>query len=228
MKNNGQEERSPGADRIVQIATALFAEHGFHGVSTREIAAATGLSVATVHHHVGSKRELYLKVYKSLLDAAESFFHDIVAQVETADLQDPQVRAQLPTKLIDSFVDLVARNPVWSRLFVRQWLDKPEELMNVEADLSLPLYRKLHEMLLVAQEAGIIHLTADPWLLMRSVEWLVYGYFTAGTFYWDQWRSDPLAEGNLNRFKAFMREYIFRMLNVAPADMISASLNHPD
>jgi len=228
MKNNGQEERSTGADRIVQIATALFAEHGFHGVSTREIAAATDLSVATVHHHVGSKRELYLKVYRSLLEAAESFFHDIVAQVETADLQDPRVRAHLPAQLIDSFVDLVAKNPVWARLFVRQWLDKPEELTDVEADLSLPLYRKLYEVLLIAQEAGIIRLTVDPWLVMRSVEWLVYGYFTAGTFDWDQWRSDPFAEGNLERFKAFMREYIFRMLNIAPADMISAPVNAPD
>lgn len=227
MKNNGNEERASGADRIVQIATALFAEHGFHGVSTREIAAATELSVATVHHHVGPKRDLYMKTYKALLDAAETFFHDIISQVMSADVLNPEVRDQLPGRLIDSFVDLVAGNPVRARLFMRHWLDSPDELAEVEAEVSLPLYRKLYEVLTSAREAGVIRLSVDPGLFMRSVEWLVYGYFISGAFDWDQWRSDPLATANLEQFKAFMREYISRLLDVPPLENAAATQSTP-
>jgi AcrR family transcriptional regulator len=35
-------------EHILRAATLLFAEHGYHGVSTREIAGAVDLNVATV------------------------------------------------------------------------------------------------------------------------------------------------------------------------------------
>ncbi|NUR62250.1 MAG: helix-turn-helix transcriptional regulator [Catenulispora sp.] len=37
-------------DRIVTAATTLFAEHGYDGTSTRQIAAEAGLNMATVNY----------------------------------------------------------------------------------------------------------------------------------------------------------------------------------
>lgn len=45
--------------RILQSALALFAEHGFGGVSIRKIGAGAGVTLATVHHYFGSKDDLY-------------------------------------------------------------------------------------------------------------------------------------------------------------------------
>ncbi len=215
MKNtHGAEELSASAGRIVDIAMALFSEHGYHGVSTREMAAATGLSVATVHHHVGTKHDLYVKVYKSLLADLEEFFNEVFRLISTADVSDPAVRDELPSRLVDTFVEQVAGNPVRARLFVRHWLDSAEEFNAIEAELSLPLFRKVYEVLNVAKEAGIIHLSVDPGLFIRSFEWLVYGYFVSGGFDYEHWRSDPYQPEQLTAFKHFVKEYLRRMLTI--------------
>jgi hypothetical protein len=58
-KSNGGvvDGRRCRSGRILRAATLLFAEHGYHGVSTREIANAVGLNIATVSRHTGSKAE---------------------------------------------------------------------------------------------------------------------------------------------------------------------------
>jgi AcrR family transcriptional regulator len=45
--------------RVLQSALAMFAEHGFDGVSIRKIAGGAGVTLATVHHYFGSKDDLY-------------------------------------------------------------------------------------------------------------------------------------------------------------------------
>ena len=53
------EQRERG---ILDAATRLFASHGFHGTSTRRIAAAAGVSEGTLFHYFGSKNDLMLSI----------------------------------------------------------------------------------------------------------------------------------------------------------------------
>ncbi|CAN0602748.1 unnamed protein product, partial [Ectocarpus sp. 12 AP-2014] len=56
-------ERLEEKERIIlDAATELFATAGFHGTSTRKIAAAAGVSEGTVFHYFGSKNELMLGI----------------------------------------------------------------------------------------------------------------------------------------------------------------------
>ena len=56
-------ERLEERERIILDAAAeLFASAGFHGTSTRRIAAAAGVSEGTVFHYFGSKNELMLGI----------------------------------------------------------------------------------------------------------------------------------------------------------------------
>jgi TetR/AcrR family transcriptional regulator len=50
---------APGARRITSAAQRLFARRGYAGTSMADIAAAAGVSKATVFHHYRSKRQLY-------------------------------------------------------------------------------------------------------------------------------------------------------------------------
>lgn len=55
-------QRLPSADRksaIVEQAIRLFAEKGFKGTTTREIAAACGVSEPVLYQHFATKRDLY-------------------------------------------------------------------------------------------------------------------------------------------------------------------------
>src|SRR4051794_14560449 len=44
---------------IVRVAVKLFSQHGFRGTTTKEIAAAAGVSEAIIFRHFATKEELY-------------------------------------------------------------------------------------------------------------------------------------------------------------------------
>ena len=50
---------------IVEAALAAFAEHGFHGATTRNIANAAGVSQGLLHHHFGGKDGLWRLIGES-------------------------------------------------------------------------------------------------------------------------------------------------------------------
>jgi AcrR family transcriptional regulator len=58
-KNNGVTR-----ERILDQSEALFAQKGFHAVSVREITRAARCNLAAVNYHFGSKRKLYLAVFR--------------------------------------------------------------------------------------------------------------------------------------------------------------------
>jgi AcrR family transcriptional regulator len=51
--------------RLLEAAIDLFAQHGFHGTSIRDIAERAGANVAAGHYHYGSKQGLYLEVLRA-------------------------------------------------------------------------------------------------------------------------------------------------------------------
>jgi len=61
--------------RVIAAASALFAEHGFHGTTVRDIAQRAKVNLAAGHYHFGSKETLYLEVLRTL-------FGDIMATLE--------------------------------------------------------------------------------------------------------------------------------------------------
>ncbi|MET1133244.1 MAG: TetR/AcrR family transcriptional regulator [Aeromicrobium sp.] len=57
------DERASGASRkILRGATLAFADLGYHGASTREIATRSGMSSAAVYIHFESKQELFHRI----------------------------------------------------------------------------------------------------------------------------------------------------------------------
>jgi AcrR family transcriptional regulator len=58
-----EEGRSPETRRcILEAAQQLFAAHGYHGASIRDIVHACGVSNAALYYHFGSKQQLYFEV----------------------------------------------------------------------------------------------------------------------------------------------------------------------
>jgi AcrR family transcriptional regulator len=55
LRLTGEERRSA----IVQVATRIFAENGFHGTTTRQLAKAAGVSEALLYKHFPSKESLF-------------------------------------------------------------------------------------------------------------------------------------------------------------------------
>jgi len=70
-------------EKLLATALSVFSERGTDGGSMREIARRAGVNVATAYHHFGSKRALFLAIFRELgfldapIDVAASSFEGL-------------------------------------------------------------------------------------------------------------------------------------------------------
>lgn len=57
-----------GLPRILNAALHAFAEHGYHGTTTRELAERSGLSVPGIYHHYRSKQDILVDLMMVVID----------------------------------------------------------------------------------------------------------------------------------------------------------------
>jgi len=57
--------------RLLEVAGAVFAEHGYRGATVRDICQRANANVAAIHYHFGDKDGLYRAVLHSAFEAAE-------------------------------------------------------------------------------------------------------------------------------------------------------------
>jgi AcrR family transcriptional regulator len=73
---------------ILEAAQRLFAAHGYHGASIRDIVHACGVSNAALYYHFGSKQDLYFEVLGEYVAA-------VVDQLQKADTGEGSCRSRL-------------------------------------------------------------------------------------------------------------------------------------
>lgn len=54
---------TPTPERILDVAEEMFADHGYRGVSLRSITRASGVNIAAIHYHFGSKQVLLEQIF---------------------------------------------------------------------------------------------------------------------------------------------------------------------
>src|SRR5664279_712860 len=69
---------------IVQAAIKLFAERGFRGTTTRELAAAVGVSEPVLYEHFRTKRDLYAAIIDESSKGGAEILSALVARASVA------------------------------------------------------------------------------------------------------------------------------------------------
>jgi AcrR family transcriptional regulator len=96
------------ANRILDVAEALFAQHGYGATSLRDIAAQAGLQQPGLYKHFSGKDDLYRRVYERALKPMTDLMDAILAGPDESF-----------DELTDRMTDLLARHPNIARLLVR-------------------------------------------------------------------------------------------------------------
>lgn len=130
---------APGTpERVLRVATRLFAERGYGMTSMRDIAQAARIRPATLYHHFRSKDDLYREV----LDREQAKLRDLMNEVLA---EDADFRSQIREMVARAF-DYHLRNPSLAKLGLRaamgdglprpydpRWLDLLEALLRPRA-----------------------------------------------------------------------------------------------
>lgn len=98
---------------ILEAATEVFAQHGFHQTAIDQVAQAAGVSKALIYEHFSSKIELQQTVIRELVT---SLFRD-VAEAVAATPADQDSRERLRVGIDVYFRFIEQRAATWHRLF---------------------------------------------------------------------------------------------------------------
>jgi AcrR family transcriptional regulator len=123
--------------RILQAAEAVFAARGFDGASTREIAAAAGVNISSLHYHWESKENLYLAVFQNIYDRIINLIRAAVPPVAGRRRDARALVDDLMGRIFDFFAD----HPDVTRLLVRRLLESGQDSVPIERDVLLPAWR---------------------------------------------------------------------------------------
>lgn len=129
--------------RLLMAATEVFAEHGYHAATTREICRRANANLAAIHYHFGDKAELYRAVFKLPLQAQTSGFGS--AGEENVSLEASLAlfyRTLMAPLLGDSLI-----TQQFMRLHAREEIDPTGVLGDMVAEEIRPNFERLRKLL---------------------------------------------------------------------------------
>lgn len=93
--------------KIIEVATRLFAKNGFEGASTRDICKEAGVNISLISYYFGGKEGLYRKI---VADIAQGIINYAQANIfkggpEILDTMNKQEKVKMLFKAMESIID---------------------------------------------------------------------------------------------------------------------------
>lgn len=150
------DERASGAvRRILKGATLAFADLGYHGASTREIAARAGMSSGAIYIHFESKQELFHRVALEGHRASTGSFNVPARQVV-----EPLDRLRLG---VASFATWLAENNLLAHTLEYEIRLRREPEFDDVWELRRGIDEHMAEILRAGMEQGAFRLADPEW-----------------------------------------------------------------
>jgi TetR/AcrR family transcriptional regulator len=158
----GNRARDPEHTRaiVIDAAERLFAERGFAATSMRDISAASGVSHPLIHHHFGSKEDLYAAVKRRMVEGYARRF----PAAARAGNRPLTVRSEMRR-----IMTYLSENPVMLRLCGWTRLEGDVQVWPGEPDLL----DTLRSRVAAAQRRGRFRKDLDPAVLSLMIFGLI-------------------------------------------------------
>src|SRR5262245_58473427 len=135
-------------ERLVEAALHVFADHGFAGASTREIARRAGVALAALPYHFTTKEALWKAAAGRIFaQLGESFGR----RLQGLEGVDERTRLRL---LLGDFVRFQAAHPELHRFMIQEGLGKSPRLAWLVETHIRPIYDSVRALMEAAQREG--------------------------------------------------------------------------
>lgn len=94
--------------RIMDVATKLFAKNGFDGASTREICKQAEVNISLISYYFGGKEGLYKKIVESIVQRIINYAQENILMGKSPEFLDTlskQEKVQLLFKAMETIID---------------------------------------------------------------------------------------------------------------------------
>lgn len=94
--------------KIIEVATNLFAKNGFEGASTREICKEAGVNISLISYYFGGKEGLYKKIIDDVIQGIIDYAQKNILMGGTPEMLDTiekEEKVQLLFKAMESMID---------------------------------------------------------------------------------------------------------------------------
>lgn len=155
--------------QILSSAAQLFIEHGYYGLSMRQIAESVGVTKAALYYHFKDKESLFLSILENYLEKIETLIVEIEAESDSC------------RERISVLVTRVLGQPVDQRAVIRL---ASQEMAHLSAEARQSFGKIYHQrfigriqaMLETGIQRGELH-PVDPQVATWSLLGMMYPYF---------------------------------------------------
>lgn len=170
--NSSQETR----DRIIDAAEMLFADHGFHSVSLRQITKEAGVNIAAVNYHFGSRESLVFEVLTRVIGPINEERLRLLGEAENTHGADSVPIKEILDALYRPVISQLADSEIQSSVFLKlvgrclsqQQEQFPETMLKLFAEIAARFEKAAAKSLPHLNEVDIF------WRLHFSVGTLLY------------------------------------------------------
>jgi TetR/AcrR family transcriptional regulator len=149
--------------QLIETAIDLFSQKGFAGTTTREIAAAAGVTEAIIFRHFATKQDLYQAILTYKCDAGMKPWMEELNAIMDADDDEGLIRS-----LVTHMLAFHREDPRFHRLMLHAALEGHEIAIIHHNQVKMPMGAKLMDYIARRQAAGAIR-PADPGSVVLAI-----------------------------------------------------------
>lgn len=196
------------AERILDVAEALFAECGYAGASLRDVAEGVGIRTPSLYNHFPSKDALYAAVLE----------RGLAPVLELLSGEDAETRSGSdPSRIAGEVMGILARHPNLPRLVLHETASGGQRLTPMLRSWVAPAFERAHAMAASSPAAGAWGADRVP-LLVLAMYHVVVGYFSIAPLYRALHGVDLLAEEAVAAQTGFLRDLVSRLFPAQNGD----------
>ncbi len=168
-------EESSAKQKILSTAAKLFAERGFSGVSTRDIAGETGLNISLISYYFNGKEGLYQAVIHEFAHTAKAAMEKMLGEFHHQMQSKEQFRVQMRL-LISTFLQMKISSPHISVILMREMIEGLPNAREIHETIFTQLAEAVIQVFESAQKKGYLRQDVNPATLFFSLVHSIDGY----------------------------------------------------
>jgi len=184
--------------QILDTAERLFAMHGFHGASVRDIAQEADVNIAMISYYFGSKERLIEAIFlKRVMDVKDGL-DELVKNKDLAPLEKIN-------KLIELFVAKISDRPYFCRIMVRAQATQegvPTELIH---EVKKQMYDLVKKLITEGQKKGAFLGDIDTMMMVNTLVGTSNHVIISQNFLKKVWNQEAIPE---DKFRQQLKERV--------------------